>query len=366
MTAGTWYAGCARRALAAPGLADVDGAGVGVLASLLGHLDDAALVRWLNALHGNTRAVGVFDLGRAGFVAGLTVAAQADRRLVRLAANTRQGLSGWAREYRWEPDQLQWSDYDLIAGPAGVLLALTVGGRGTAEETGPLARYLARLTAEVDLAGLRTGDNSAIDLGVGHGVPGVVLALVTAQRVLGPRPWLTAALRNCVALLVGTAATDPRGMPVWGTSDRTESAKAWQTRQAWCYGAPGVAWALWEAGDALDDPGAREVALEAVVGLDRAWDPGTQLRGTTAEDLIGVCHGAAGVLAIADAFAVHTGHPSAARLRTALTDWLGERREAVNELAAANLTLLGAAGVFAVLLTAAGGCRAWLPLLGLR
>jgi hypothetical protein len=270
---------------------------------------------------------------------------------------------------------LRWQDYDLIAGPSGALLALTVAGRETPEEIDPFATHLSRLAAEQDLAGLRLGGYAAdplrgwnqgmVNLGLGHGVPGVAVALAAASRRLGPRRDVPAALRHCAAALMATAGTGARGMPVWGAADRAETDQ--RPRQAWCYGTPGVAWALWEAGDALGDKEVRAFAAEAMTALAHGWSPERELYGDGLADLLGVCHGAAGVLAVADAFARHAAHAPAARLRDRLAAWLRTRESDVDELAAGNMSLLdGAAGVLAVLYTVDGGRRDWLPLLGLR
>ncbi len=370
-----WFAETARRAVVAPAGALVDGAGIGVLVGLTGMLDEAALTHWLGAFRAGPAAPGVSGRGQAGFAAGLAVAAEVEPRLAALAERTRAGVVRWGRELRVEPESLRWQDYDLIAGPAGVLLALTVAGRGTREELDPFATHLSLLAADRDVAGLRLGgyaedplrgwNQGSVNLGLGHGVPGVVVALAAARRTVGPRQDVLTALRHCATVLTDTAATDARGMSVWGAADRAPVDG--QPRQAWCYGTPGVAWALWEAGNALADREMLAFATDAMTALDRGWDPEHELYGDGLADLLGVCHGAAGVLAVADAFARHAAHAPAARLRDRLADWLRGRESDVDELATGNLTLLdGAAGVLAVLHTVAGGNRNWLPLLGLR
>lgn len=370
-----WVAGQAAVAAAVPDGANVDGPGVGVLAGLVGALGDTALTNWLAAFRSGTATAGVFGRGQAGFAAGLAVAADVDPRLATLAGRTRRGVVDWGRALA-APEALCWQDYDLIAGPSGALLALTVAGRATPAEIEPFAGYLSRLAEDPGLAGLRlsgyAGDSlrgwnqGAVNLGLGHGVPGVVVALAAARRLLGPRQDVLTALRHCAGVLVDTAATGAGGLPVWPPSDRAATSEQ-VSRQAWCYGTPGVAWALWEAGDALADAELRAFAVEAMTGLDRHWDPAHHLYGDTAADLFGVCHGAAGVLAVADAFARHAAHARAVRLRDRIADWVHEHADDVAELAATDLTLLnGAAGVLAVLSTVDGGRRDWLPLLGLR
>ncbi|MEU6972423.1 hypothetical protein AB0A71_32820 [Kitasatospora aureofaciens] len=108
-----------------------------------------------------------------------------------------------------------------------------------------------------------------------------------------------------------------------------------RARQAWCYGTPGVSWALWDAADAVGEA---------------------------------LCHGASGVLAVADTFAHHAGLPAAAALRTRLLAHLRARLPEIEALGAEGMGLLGgAAGPLCALLTAGhGASRAWLSCLGLR
>ncbi|MBB5890531.1 lanthionine synthetase LanC family protein [Kutzneria kofuensis] len=128
-----------------------------------------------------------------------------------------------------------------------------------------------------------------------------------------------------------------------------------QRRQGWCYGIPGVAWALWTAG-------ARAEAVRLVRILCQTFDPEANLYGRTA-DRLGICHGAAGVMLIADAFA-REGVAGAGGLRDLMHAYLVER---LDDLQALDETLLmGASGVLAALLTMAGANRRWLRCLGLR
>ncbi|HTI23788.1 MAG TPA: lanthionine synthetase LanC family protein [Kutzneria sp.] len=128
-----------------------------------------------------------------------------------------------------------------------------------------------------------------------------------------------------------------------------------QRRQGWCYGIPGIAWALWTAG-------ARTEAVRLVRILCQTFDPELNLYGEPA-DRLGICHGAAGVLLIADAFA-REGVSGAATLRDLMQTYLVERLDLVPEL---DETLLrGGSGVLAALLTVRGADRRWLRCLGLR
>src|SRR4030095_7907082 len=91
-------------------------------------------------------------------------------------------------------------------------------------------------------------------------------------------------------------------------------------RPAWCHGTPGVAWQLAEAGRSLGDTELHGVALRAMTALADGWNDDVHLDAGTAGDRLSFCHGAAGVLAIADAFALHTRLDPARRLADHLYD----------------------------------------------
>jgi lantibiotic biosynthesis protein len=83
-------------------------------------------------------------------------------------------------------------------------------------------------------------------------------------------------------------------------------------RAAWCYGAPGVARALWLAGEAIGDDGWRELAVQAMLS---ALARPRHLRGLSGP---GFCHGTAGLLQITRRFAADTGRPEFTRAADAL------------------------------------------------
>jgi hypothetical protein len=157
------------------------------------------------------------------------------------------------------------------------------------------------------------------DTGMAHGAAGVL--------VVSPQPGLAAWLleQQCVG----------------------------QRRQGWCYGMPGIAWALWTAG-------ARADAVRLMRSLCQTFDPDVNLYGRDA-DRLGICHGAAGILLIADAF-VREGVTGAVGLRDLMFTYLTDRLDLLRDLD--DTLLLGAPGVLSALLT--GADRTWLWCLGLR
>lgn len=343
-----------------------------VLASTLPPGDPVVVLvarAWLGGLRRAAPAhPGVFG-GLAGQLVGLRLLASVHPPLDRAADAVSAALR---RPPATDGGGLAYGDYDLVTGPAGVLLAHCV----PADRPEGVDVLAARLTAlcRDGAEGLRCTAydghellgwvQGRVNAGLAHGVPGVVVALAAALRagvdVPGP-------LRLLGRWLVAQACRDPLGVVTWPVAGGAPPPERPVRRQAWCYGCPGAAWALWEAGDALGEPEFAALATTAMRSLCDNYDEDFHLYGPTAADRLAVCHGAAGVLAVADAFATHAGLPEAAALRQRLADHLCRRGDEVSDLARTDMSLLnGAAGVLAALRTASGGPRGWLPAVGLR
>jgi hypothetical protein len=98
------------------------------------------------------------------------------------------------------------------------------------------------------------------------------------------------------------------GLPDFPRAAQTPS------RAAWCYGAPGVARALWLAGVALDRPDWRELAARAMEAIYRRPVEARRIDSPT------FCHGIAGLLHVTLRFANDTGLPVFAKAATDLTE----------------------------------------------
>ncbi|WP_051789316.1 lanthionine synthetase LanC family protein [Streptomyces sp. NRRL S-1022] len=184
---------------------------------------------------------------------------------------------------------------------------------------------------------------------------------------------LAAALGRTTRRLIRQAYDDERGIRTWAAAGPgSPLAPTAHPRQAWCYGTPGIAWALWDAADALGDTTTADWATAAFTTLAERYDETFHLYGDSPGDRLGLCHGAAGVLAVADAFHRHARLPAAATLKSRLT------RHLTGHLAPpwpagwdADL-LTGLPGALAALLTATRlsatrpSSRTWLLCLGLR
>ncbi|MEE6264193.1 lanthionine synthetase LanC family protein [Streptomyces diastatochromogenes] len=327
---------------------------------------------------------GLYDGGLAGTLVGLRQAATlhpalhqvADRLADRLPARI---LAGAART---TPGAVTFRDYDLILGPAGTLLALSSAAPERHRVLVRLGRCLAALCAADGLDGLRTHYpehpqlgwlDGRINTGTGHGVAGVLTALAVAARQAeegdaSAAPELAAALRRTSRWLRGQSFVDARGIRSWdGAGPAAAPPGGARCRQAWCYGAPGVSWALWDVGDTLRDPAVRDFAGAAFDTLAAGYDEDFHLFGDHLGDRLGLCHGAAGVLAVADALHRHARLPSATALRARLLAHLDAHRAGTRALGEERMGLLGGAGgALSAVLTATGGARDWLPCLGLR
>lgn len=338
---------------------------------------------------------GVYGRGLAGCALGLGHAARVEPRLARAARLATRQVAQWGAQFRWDGQAgsgLAARDYDLISGVAGVTAALAAldpfAPRLPDNQVAlaALVGALVDLCDSDDLDGLRIRSHAGIELarwnvgtvnvGLAHGVPGVLAALVAAWPLLpsASRPAAAQAIRRVARWLVrhGCRYGEVHGWPfavggsVAGGGHGPSSSTQWR-RQAWCYGTPGVAWQIAEAGRVLADGELREVGVAAMASLCVAWDDDYHLDASTTSDRLAFCHGAAGVLAVSDAFALHCGLLVAGRLADHLAALVARRLPEVGELARRDLSALsGASGVLSVLLSRDPDRRGWLCAVGLR
>jgi class I lanthipeptide synthase len=277
-----------------------------------------------------------------------------------------------------EPSPLPPPLIDLISGLAGAAVALIIR-RGRSDVDGSLeavAAALARLAGTVDgqprlcsppgwgaLPDDGTG-RPVLNLGVAHGLPGVLAALSLGHR-LG-LPGLPEAIERLGDLLAGASRYDQWG-PVWPSAIPLDPAAAAPrpARMTWCYGVAGCARALWLAGQALERPDWTRMSVEAITGALARSRHGQRPTSPT------FCHGHAGLVHIALRFAAESGDPdlgtAAAAEVTRLLDAydpdsrFGYRRVDGRGRRHDSVALLdGAAGVALVLLAAGGGVEpAW-------
>lgn len=353
-----------------------------VLAALFAHLSGAAIHEraldvWLDALDSDTRE-GSIAFGPTCPMSGLAAARSVVPQLGRVNRQLWNDVAdAWPRA-RWRTRDVSWADYDLISGPAGMLLNLVAAGAPPRRLTDLCARQLLALCRDEDLAALRLGDGQGgyhnrwndgrINTGLAHGVAGVTLALKAAvERGVRPTGKLRAALARTSDWLVSESYVDSRGLRTWALAGLDGGKpRAARGRQAWCYGTPGIAWALWESGRVLGRRDLKDFARKAMASFCAGFEPGFHLDSEPIARF-GFCHGAAGTLAVADCFAKHARSKPAAGLARELDRLLCAHLELIVRLAPRDLSLLeGAPGVLSVLLTRRGAPREWLIPLGLR
>ncbi|MEV6753060.1 lanthionine synthetase C family protein [Streptomyces sp. NPDC051214] len=203
--------------------------------------------------------------------------------------------------------------YDVVTGASGVLGAVLATGVDNAageEASGLLIRYLSGVaegdgggrllspTDSVDPALLEECPQGYYDLGAAHGAAGPLAALSLACRAGHRAPGQLQAVRALSEWVVEHRVQDPWGVN-WpnhvGRHDppgRGAATGRPPSRAGWCYGAPGIAMALWHAGHALEAPELRRLAVEAVESV---------LRRPVSERHIpspSLCHGVAGLLMV--------------------------------------------------------------------
>ncbi|WP_371476672.1 lanthionine synthetase C family protein [Kitasatospora sp. NBC_00315] len=213
---------------------------------------------------------------------------------------------------------LAFGAFDLVSGWTGVAAYLHSRPPGPSRDRA-LSTLLGRL---VDLCrdvggipawhtphaliadeGMRERYPSAVaNCGLAHGITGP-LALLSLAHADGPAvAGHTEAIRRAASWLAAQHVDTARGGAYPAVVALGEGAPAPSSaRDAWCYGSPGVARALWLAGTALDDPGltdAATAALRAVLGRPVPW---------RRIDSPGFCHGVAGLLQVTLRFAAESG-----------------------------------------------------------
>ena len=328
---------------------------------------------WLAGLRETTNAhPGLFG-GLAGQLAGLRLLAAVHPPLERAADTVATALR------RPGPDRgdegFGFPDYDLVAGPAGVLLAHRVAAPrpdGVREIAAALAALCVGGVEGLRCTAYEGHEKLAwmqgrVNAGLAHGVPGVAVALAAALRAEVATDEVRHALHLLGQWLVAQAHRDPRGILTWPSAGGVRPPGRALPRQAWCYGCPGAAWSLWETGTALRRPSFTALAATAMRTLSDNYAEDFHLYGERPSDRLAVCHGAAGVLAVADAFTTHADLHETATLRRRLSGYLCARGDELIDLARTDMSVLtGAAGALAALRTAAGAPRDWLPVIGLR
>lgn len=232
------------------------------------------------------------------------------------------------------------SEFDLITGlsgigayflyrgfgpPVDVALRATLKGIVTLTDTKdgvPHWYTPSHLIADESMAKLYSMGN--LNCGLAHGIPGplalMALALESDVSVEG----LNAALVRTAEWLARHRTSDAFGVN-WPTivpfspDGVVPPGSLDSSRAAWCYGTPGVARALWLAGQVLDHEDLCQLAIEGMAAVYRRPVPKRRIDSPT------FCHGVAGLLQVTLRFAHDTGLPFFKEAATSLCEQLLSR-----------------------------------------
>ena len=273
------------------------------------------------------------------------------------------------------------SAFDVISGLAGagrfLLLRADEAGPGHRTSLEAVLRALISLTEEQngvphwhtpprflsDEASRQLYPHGNLNCGLAHGIPGplALLSMATIAGVTVERQ--LEAIRRIAEWLERSQIHDewgvswPTAVPLAadGTPDGTATCRP--SRTAWCYGSPGIARALWLAGDALGEASYQDLAVSAMEAVYRRPLSVRQIDSPT------FCHGVAGLQQITLRFAHDSGLPAFAEAARSLHRQMIDAYEPESVLGYRNVEpggrrvdqpglLDGAAGVALVLLAA--------------
>ena len=238
------------------------------------------------------------------------------------------------------------SEFDLISGLSGmgVYLLSRKEMTGARSALQIVLRSLTELMREDAKAGLPRWYTPAsliadeatrelypygnLNCGLAHGIPGPLGLLSLAQLANISVDGMEEGIAGAADWLLQHRMDDQWGVN-WPTSVAIRADGALPayspgklaapfepSRTAWCYGSPGIARALWFAGEALDHEEYRKVAIAAMEAVYRRPLPVRRIDSPT------FCHGIAGLLQITLRFAHDTGLPRFTGAAQALTEQL--------------------------------------------
>lgn len=287
-------------------------------------IDHAAeAIRLVRVAAGATRRVPIDGPGLLGGTAGLAHAVRSAAMVEPRLNASRDALDRQLAEQVLgcappRPEALVVEDFDVISGLAGVVLYLA-GSRpvqnsvrscivACAESLVAMvgddrSSLVAGMTIRPDQYPLKSYEvdfpNGYINVGLAHGLPGVLMALAAVERLGFPVRGLSAAREQCVAFLLGSAVNGAwgTGVPVTAEGALGPTADSDRCHVAWCYGGPGVCMALLLAAEVTRDAGLERFARDSFAKALRNYrDRGGAISPT-------FCHGHAGMLVAARRFA---------------------------------------------------------------
>jgi hypothetical protein len=298
------------------------------------------------ALEAAVRGAEASDYPSRGLFSGLTGLAFAAVALSRGGARYRRLLEGLdpavaqhairlAKYVSSGPAHLSVGEFDAISGLAGLsaYLRARMDGRlasaleavlealvSLARETKAIPAWYTPPHLLGDESMVRLYPHGNLNCGLAHGIPGPLAALTLALRDQVQVRGQTLAMHRISEWLVRNRADDAWGVN-WPTAvpipeRAAEGAYLEPSRAAWCYGSPGVARALWLAGDVTSNAEWCDLAVEAMRAVYRRPIKERRIDSPT------FCHGVAGLLQITLRFARDTGQAVFADAAESLTNQL--------------------------------------------
>jgi hypothetical protein len=265
------------------------------------------------------------------------------------------------------PARAAYGEYDLAFGWAGMRLARCVNGSREPDRLVDLLGWVIADDARwCSTHPLRPDEPAENNLGMAHGIPGALAALVLTLSDCTPE--MREGIARCARGLAARARSRD-GANVWPRAAQDPASEA--CRSVWCFGTPGVAIALLQVAQFLGD---RELEAFAVDALARiAGRP----RDAWLMTQSGICHGTIGTALVFAVAAERTDAVAFASVSAGLV------RTTIDELAASGgrtITpgfdgveydaigeLNGVAGIATALLTLSGDFSpAWLRLHGMQ
>ncbi|MEJ8547464.1 lanthionine synthetase C family protein [Brevibacillus borstelensis] len=234
---------------------------------------------------------------------------------------------------------LVMGDYDVINGAAGIAryLLLRLDQPGMEKLLREVIAYLLIVAGEKELSGQTVPawhiakENQAtradkarfpqgnFNCGLSHGIPGVLALLSIALQRGVEVDGQGEAIQRIAEWLLAWKQSDAYGA-LWAPQLSLENVRGVKQidpfvhREAWCYGTPGVARALWLAGEALGRAEWKRIALESYRGTFRRPQELWNLYAPT------ICHGYAGLLLMTQRMYVDSGDEELGAIRDRLTE----------------------------------------------
>ena len=288
----------------------------------------------------NAETFGQLQLGLFSGLSGLAFGAwqlsrggtRYQRLLARLDDAICEQAIPMADEVRAQHNGMTVGNFDAISGLSGVGAYLLC----RRDQPGPAAALSSVINALIELASDKASiprwvtpaellwdegmkeiyPNGNLNCGLAHGVPGPLAFLAQSLRERVTADGLPQAIARIADWLCENRCDDawginwPNAVPVDridGPTGETlregdsRSAPDGPSRGAWCYGSPGIARALWLAGEALDRDDYRSLAVATMEDVFRRPVEVRRIDSPT------FCHGVAGLLEITLRFAYDTG-----------------------------------------------------------